>query len=86
MIKIIDYWAPWCGPCQMLKPVIEEVEKEFADKVEVEKVNVDEDGTKAAEFGVMGIPTLIFLKNGKEVGRKSGFIPKEELVKLISSF
>lgn len=85
MIKIIDFWAPWCGPCQMMKPVVEEVEKELEGKVAVEKVNVDENGAEAAKFGVMGIPTMVFLKDDKEVARKVGYTPKEELIKLINS-
>lgn len=85
MIQIIDFWAPWCGPCQMMKPVLEEVEKELAGKVEVEKINVDENGAEAAKYGVMSIPTLVFQKDGKEVNRQVGFIPKTELLKIINS-
>lgn len=73
-----------CGPCQMMKPVMEELEKELEGKVIITKINVDEDSTEAAKYGVMGIPTFIILKDGKEVGRKVGFTPKAELLKLIN--
>ncbi len=82
--KVLDFWAPWCGPCQMMKPVMEEIEKELEGKVEVEKINVDENSAEAAKYGVMGIPTFVIIKDGKEVGRKVGFTPKSELLKLIN--
>lgn len=85
MIKLLDFWAPWCGPCNMMKPVIEELEKELEGKVEFEKVNVDENQQLASKYGVMGIPTFVIEKDGKEIARKTGFTPKEELLKLINS-
>lgn len=82
-IKLLDFWAPWCGPCQMMNPVMEELEKELEGKIEFVKINVDENQEEAAKYGVMSIPTFIVLKDGQEVGRKIGFIPKEELRKII---
>lgn len=73
-----------CGPCRMMEPVLEEIEKELAGKIEIEKVNVDENQAKASEYGVMSIPTYIVLKEGKEVGRKIGVTAKAELLKLIN--
>lgn len=82
-ITLLDFWAPWCFPCKKMEPILEEIEKEVAGKVTIEKINVDEDPQKASQYGVMGIPTYVVLKDGKEVSRKVGFTPKEELLKLI---
>lgn len=84
-IQLLDMWAEWCGPCRIMNPVIEEIEKELAGKVEVVKINVDEKPQEASKYGVMSIPTYIILKDGKEVGRKIGVTAKAELLKLLQS-
>lgn len=83
MVKLLDFWASWCGPCKIMDPIIEEIEKELKGKIEVERINVDEQGKKASEFGVMSIPTYIIIKDEKEVGRKVGVTAKAELLKLL---
>lgn len=85
MVTLLDFWAPWCGPCKIMNPVIDELEKDLGDKLKVERINVDEDIQKSSQFGVMSIPTYIIMKDGKEVGRKIGVTPKAELVKLLQS-
>lgn len=85
MVKLLDFWAPWCGPCRIMNPIIEELEKELAGKVEVVKINVDEKPEEASKYGVMSIPTYIVLKDEKEVGRKIGVTSKEDLLKLVNS-
>ena len=72
---LLDFWAPWCGPCRMVVPIVEEIARERND-IKVGKVNVDEQPELAAEFGVMSIPTVIFLKDGKEIDRKVGVMPE----------
>jgi len=82
----VDFWAPWCGPCQMVGTIIEELGKEYGGKIKVGKLNVDESPQIAAKYGVMSIPTVILFKEGEEVGRKVGLEGKEAYMKLISNF
>ena len=79
---LLDFWATWCGPCRMLSPIVDEVAEERTD-VKVGKVNVDEQPDLAAEFGVMSIPTLIVFKNGEEIDRSVGALPKARLQALL---
>lgn len=81
---LIDFWAPWCGPCRMLSPTISEIAEEYGDKVKVCKVNVDEQGELASTFGVMSIPTLIVIKEGKVVNSVTGVRPKDQIVSMFS--
>jgi thioredoxin 2 len=78
---LLDLWAPWCGPCQMLAPVLEELAEEMAGRVRVAKLNVDENPRTASRFSVRGIPTLLVLKAGQEVDRIVGVQPKAEIAR-----
>lgn len=83
MMKLLDLYADWCGPCQIMKPILAELAKELTGKVEFVEINVDEKPEEAAKYGVMSIPTFIALKEDKEVGRKIGVTSKQELLKLL---
>jgi len=80
---LVDFWASWCGPCKMIGPVVEELADDYKGKAKVGKLNVDENGQTAQTYGVMSIPTLIVFKDGKEVNRLVGFMPKANLAKAI---
>ena len=76
---IVDCWAPWCGPCRMVSPVVEEIAGDHADKVVVGKVNVDENPATASKFGIMSIPTIILFKDGQPAKKVIGARPKADL-------
>lgn len=80
---LVDFWAPWCGPCKMAEPVLEELSEEYEGKVDVMKVNVDENQESSQKYGVLSIPTTILFKGGEEVGRQVGFAGKEAFEKLM---
>lgn len=81
---LVDFWAPWCVPCQMVGPIIEEIAKEYEGKIKVGKINVDENSQIPGQYSVMSIPTVILFKEGKEVARKVGLESKENYIKIIS--
>ena len=79
-VALIDFWAPWCGPCRMLAPSIDEIAAELEGSVVVAKCDVDDCEALAMKFGIRNIPTLIYLKDGEPAGRTVGVVPKEEIV------
>lgn len=82
---LIDFWAPWCGPCQMMGPIIEELAKEYEGKIKVGKVNVDEEPELSQEFGIMSIPTITVVKGGETVKQMIGTRSLEELEAVLES-
>ncbi|MDN5364251.1 MAG: thioredoxin 1 [Eubacteriales bacterium] len=80
---LVDFWAEWCGPCRMIAPVVEELANEYAGRLKVAKLNVDENRNTAIQYGVMSIPTLILFKNGQPVERIVGFRPFSDLKSVI---
>ena len=82
---LVDYWAAWCGPCKMIAPILEEVATDFAGKLKVTKVNVDENQDTAQKFGIRGIPTLMLFKDGKVAATKVGALSKSQLTEWLKS-
>jgi len=82
-LAMVDFWASWCGPCKMLAPVVDAIDREYDGKVLVGKVNVDEEPELARQFGIMSIPTVVFLKNGREFERKVGVMPAQAFADIL---
>ncbi len=76
---LLDFWAEWCGPCKMIAPILDDISTEYADKLQIAKINVDDNTATPAKFGVRGIPTLILFKNGVVAAQKVGALSKSQL-------
>ncbi len=83
---LVDFWAPWCGPCRLVSPVIESIGEAHADKIDTAKVNTDENQQLAMRYSIFSIPTLIVFKDGREAARLVGFMPQEAMEQRLSQF
>lgn len=84
-IVMVDFWAVWCGPCRMIAPTVEELAREYAGKIKIAKLNTDENPDIASRYKIMGIPTIMFFKNGQRVDQVVGAVPKNQLKSRIDS-
>jgi thioredoxin 2 len=82
---LLDCWAPWCGPCKMVAPVLDEIAREYAGKIKVAKLNVDNNPATASRFRTQSIPTMILFKNGREIDRLVGAAPKQQIIHFIQN-
>jgi thioredoxin 1 len=83
---LVDYWAEWCGPCRMIAPILEELSQDYGERLQIAKMNVDENQQIPAQFGIRGIPTLMLFKGGQLVATKVGALPKAQLAAFVDGY
>ena len=82
-LVLVDFWAEWCGPCKSLAPALEDASNDLSEKIAVYKLNIDENPVAPQKYGVRGVPTIVFFRNGEEAGRQVGLLPKSKLYEKI---
>ncbi|CAM4209037.1 thioredoxin [Zobellia roscoffensis] len=82
---LVDFFADWCGPCKMLAPILKEVKDELGENIKIVKIDVDKNQPLASKYNVRGVPTMLLFKNGKQVWRQSGVLPKKDIVQVVKS-
>jgi len=82
-LVLVDFWAEWCGPCKSLAPALEDASNDLGEKISVYKINIDDNPVTPAKYGVRGVPTIVFFRNGEEVDRQVGLLPKSKLYEKI---
>ncbi len=83
LLFLVDFWAPWCGPCHMVSPIVEEIGKDYDGKLKVGELNVDENSQTASHYGIMSIPSVLFFKGGEVVDQIVGAVPKRQFIEKI---
>lgn len=83
---MLDFWAPWCGPCKMLAPILDQVTEHYGDKIKVCKINIDDNEETAMKFGVRGVPTLMVFKDGENKETKVGVVQKTQLISIVDKY
>ena len=84
-VTLVDFWAPWCGPCKMIAPILDQVSEHYGDKVKIMKINVDDNPQTPQKYAVRGIPTLMIFKDGENVETKVGVVQKSQLISIIDN-